>query len=65
MTPWEREYKMVNNNRIFANHKYLTKDEMKTTMNEFEKKLKLSVIDIMDRENNNFILTSIQEAFSK
>ena len=65
MVPWMREYISVRDSTTVTNLKPLSKIEYKTRAKEIEEKVKLRVIDIMDSNNDKFILKSIQKVFAR
>jgi uncharacterized NAD-dependent epimerase/dehydratase family protein len=65
MTPWERNYKTINKEKVVGEHKFLEENEMYERMKELQNTLGIPVINVMDRNNDKFILDVIENAFSK
>ena len=63
MTPWYRDFQYFND-KFIAKYKTLKKEEFRTKMEEFSQALGVQVIDILDSDNDQFIIESIQKAFS-
>ncbi|KAA2215795.1 S8 family peptidase [Maribacter flavus] len=64
MTPWQTEFIKTKNGKYVVHNRLMSKDDYKKRMDQMEKKLKSPVINIMDKNNNDFILSSIQNAFT-
>jgi hypothetical protein len=65
MTPWDREFHVSGSgNRQIEYRKKLDIDTYRSRLSSYEKQLSFPVIDIKDKKLDNFILESIQNAFS-
>ncbi|PRX56389.1 S8 family serine peptidase [Flagellimonas meridianipacifica] len=64
MTPYRRRFIKTTNGGVLANYDVMDKYEMENRMKCYSKELKIPVIDIMDKNNYDFIVNSIQMAFS-
>jgi uncharacterized NAD-dependent epimerase/dehydratase family protein len=65
MTPWLRNFKQDEKQNVIAIHRMLQDEEMVEKMLFFQSQLGFPVIDIMDRTNDEFILKTIENAFTK
>lgn len=64
MTPWLKKFKYGNSSNIIFDNKLINKEEYQNRIDYFQNELDARVIDIMDKNNDDLILKSVQEAFS-
>lgn len=64
MTPWLRRFKEGGVNKAIANYSYLNPDELRERMQAYQDRLGIPIIDVMDQNNDSFILETLQNAFS-
>jgi uncharacterized NAD-dependent epimerase/dehydratase family protein len=65
MTPWKRTIRANESGQNGILHaEYLTEEEAKAKRVQFQEELEIPVLDIMDYEADNYILSIIQQAFS-
>ncbi len=65
ITPHKREFIPATDTRTVFSHTMLASDELTEYRNKFQSEFHLPVIDIMDRNNDKWILDTIEETFSK
>lgn len=65
ITPHKREFIQASDVKTISSHKMLSRSELQEYMNRFEAEFDIPVIDIMDRDNDSWILDVIEKAFSK
>ncbi len=64
LIPWTRNYIKKENGRVICKHSFLNAEEKIEKLDYFSQQLNATVLDIMDSNNDELILKSVQAFFS-